>query len=241
MPLLRRFWDSSTGTCSYLIGSAAARQAVFIDPVREQVPLYLGVLQELGLHLAAVLETHVHADHVTAAGVLRQLTGAAVMGSRQGGLEGADRLLADGEWVAFGDLAFDVLATPGHSPGCLTYCWGDRLFTGDSLLIGGCGRTDEPGGNGGQLFDSLTRRLLTRPDEHLVYPGHGTQQRWVSCIGEEKRTNPMLLGISRDEFIALNRRREEPPLPGLADKLAANRRCGDLPDTDGRATTDYPH
>ncbi|MBS1191236.1 MAG: Zn-dependent hydrolase, glyoxylase [Rhodocyclaceae bacterium] len=235
MPLLRRFWDSPSGTCSYLVGSDATRQAVFIDPVREQVPLYLGVLEELGLRLAGIIETHVHADHLTAADTLRRLTGATVVCGRQSGVEGADCLLADGDSLNFGDLAFQALSTPGHTPACLTYRWGDRLFTGDSLLISGCGRTDGPGGNAGMLFDSVTRRLLTQPDEYLVYPGHGSQQRWVSCIGEERRTNPMLLGVSRDEFIALASRRELPPLPARAETLAANRRCGRLPEEEAEA------
>lgn len=239
MALLRRFWDSATGTCSYLIGSAASHQAVFIDPVREQAPLYLGVLQELGLSLAAVLETHLHADHVTAAATLRRLTGASMIAGAQSGLQCADRLLADGESLIVGDLAFQALATPGHSPGCVTYAWGDRLFTGDALHIGGCGRTDEPGANAGQLFDSITRRLLPHPDEHLVYPGHGTQQRWVSCIGEERRTNPLLLGVSRDEFIALTKRRQEPPLPSPSETQAANRHCGEMPE--GRPDSDFSH
>lgn len=236
MALLRRILDTASGTCSYLIGSAATRQAVFIDPVREHIPLYLGVLAELDLALAAVLETHVHADHVTAAGALRDITGAAIACSHRAGVVGADRRLEDGESLAFGDLIFQALATPGHTPACLTYRWGDRLFTGDALLIGSCGRPDEPGGNAGQLFDSLTRCLLAHPDEYLVYPGHGSQVRWVSCIGEEKRNNPMLLGISRDEFIAVNHRREERPLPSMAANLAANRRCGLLAPAAGAAS-----
>lgn len=235
MALLRRFLDTASGTCSYLIGSPATRQAVFIDPVRAHLPLYLGVLAELRLSLAGILETHVHADHVTAAGALRDITGAAIACSRLAGVEGAEHGLEDGQTIAFGDLRFRALATPGHSPACLTYCWGDRLFTGDALLIGGCGRLDEPGGNPGQLFDSLTRRLLPLPDEYLVFPGHGSQQRWVSCIGEEKRNNPMLLGLSRDEFIAINRRRREPPLPSITRTLAANRHCGELPDQEAGA------
>lgn len=241
MALFRRFWDSSTGTCSYLIGSCANRRAVFIDPVRDQVPLYLGVLQELRMTLAGILETHVHADHVTGASVLRQHSGATVVCSRQSGVEGADYLISDGEFLSFEELNFQALATPGHTPACLSYRWGERIFTGDALLIGGCGRTDEPGANPGQLFDSVTRRLLTLPDELLVYPGHGTQQRWVSCIGEERRTNPMFAGTSRDEFIALSQRREDAPLPAVADTLAANRRCGEVPGPEGRASTEYQH
>jgi glyoxylase-like metal-dependent hydrolase (beta-lactamase superfamily II) len=238
MTIVRRFWDSSSSTCSYLIGSDKTRRAVFIDPVLEQIPLYLGVLEELAYTLSCVLETHIHADHVSAAASLRQLTGAKIACSRQSGVETADMLLDNGQNLQFGDLAFQALATPGHSPGCMTYRWNDRLFTGDALLIGGCGRTDEPGANPGQLFDSISRRLLTLPDELLVYPGHGTQRRWVSCIGEERRNNPMLQGISRDEFIALSHRRQEPPIADMAATLAANRRCGEI---SAPAANDFQH
>jgi sulfur dioxygenase len=239
MASLKRFWDSPTGTCSYLIGSCVSGQAVFIDPVREQVPLYLGVLEEMGLALTGILETHVHADHDTAAALLRQRTGATVVCARGSGVRGADRLLGDGEYAVFGDITLQALATPGHTAACLSYRWGDRLFTGDTLLIGGCGRTDEPGSNPGRLFDSLARRLLTLPDELLVYPGHGSQQRWVSCVGEERRSNPLLLGVSRDEFISLCSRRETPPIPNLDGTLAANRRCGEIPAPEDRAANEY--
>ena len=232
MPLLRRFRDSRTAACAYLIGSDTTHQAVFIDPVLDQLPLYLGVLEELDYRLACVLETHLHADHMTAADRLREMTGALIACSRESGVEGADLLLDDGEVIAFGQLAFEAIATPGHSPACLTYLCGDRLFTGDTLLIGDCGRTDEPGGLAGRLFDSIGRRLLVLPDEYLIYPGHGSEGRWVSCIGEEKRSNALLAGIGRDEFIALNRRRQAPLPSAMDDNLAANRRCGRRPAAD---------
>lgn len=241
MASLRRFWDSPTGTCSYLIASRVSGQAVFIDPVRDQIPLYLGVLEEVGLTLTGVLETHVHADHVTAAALLRQRTGATVVCGLGSGVQGADRLLKDGEYAVFEDITLQAIATPGHTPACLSYRWGDRLFTGDALLIGGCGRTDEPGGNAGQLFDSLIRRLLILPDDLLIYPGHGTQQRWVSCVGEERRANPLLLGASRDEFVASCSRREEATIPNLNDTLAANRCCGEIPSPEERAATEHQY
>lgn len=225
---MRRFWDSRSGTCSYLLATDGGRQCVLIDPVLEHVPLYLGVLEELDLVLSCVLESHLHADHISAAASLQDLTGCAIACSPASEIRGADVAVDDGDFLLFGEIRLQAIATPGHSRHCLTYRWGDRLFTGDALLIGGCGRADEPEGNAGLLFDSINRRLLAFPDEYLVFPGHGTQSRWVSCIGEEKRSNPMLAGNSRDEFIALSRRRHDPLPPDMESNFAANRRCNGL-------------
>lgn len=227
-PYFRQFRDATTASFSYLIGCGRAREAVLIDPVAGHVPLYLGVLGELGLRLAWVLETHLHADRLTAADALRQWTGARVAVGARAGIDDADRLLGEGDGIAVGDLAIEALETPGHTPGCLTYRWHDRLFTGDSLLIGGCGRLDEPGGNGVLLFDSVTRRLLSLADETLVYPGRGPNGRWVSCIGEERERNPYFHGASRDAFAAQRNGAGEPPPADMASNLAANRHCGRL-------------
>lgn len=199
----RQFRDSATETFSYLLGCGATARALVIDPVAAQVPLYLGVLKELGLGLDWVLETHLHSDHESGAEALREATGARIAASRLSGIEAADKLLADGDTLVLGMQAITVIATPGHTPGCLSYCWEDRLFTGDSLLIGGCGDLDAPRANGVALYDSVTRRLLCLPDETLVYPGHCLHGRRVSCIGEERERNPYFHGISRDRFVAV--------------------------------------
>ncbi len=226
LPHLRRFVDARTGACSYLIADALHAEAALIDPVREQQSLYLGVIDELGFRLAYVLETHLHADHVTAAASLRAATGAHVVYPLGCRVEGADRLVGDGDRLPLGADSIHVLSTPGHTQACVTYRWLDRLFTGDALLIGDCGRCDEAGGNAGQLYDSLTRRLLPLPDELLVYPGHERDARWVSCIGEERRRNPLLRGSSRDEFVRRAGDRHEPLPAGMDENLAANRHCG---------------
>ncbi len=199
----RQFRDPATETFSYLVGCGDAARAVLIDPVAGQVPLYLGVLKELGLALDWVLETHWHSDHVSGADALRDGTGARIAASRQSGIEAADKLLADGDTLVLGMQSIVVIATPGHTPGCLTYCWDDRLFTGDSLLIGGCGDLEAPRANGVALYDSVTRRLFCMSDETLVYPGHCRNGRRVSCIGEERDGNPFFHGISRDRFVAV--------------------------------------
>lgn len=226
MAYFRQFRDPASGTFSYLLACTHTATAVVIDPVLDHLPLYLGVLGESTLRLAWVLETHLHADHVSAADALRAQTGARVAVGLQTGIEEADRWLADGDSLTIGELGLTALATPGHTPGCLTYRWEDRLFTGDSLLIGGAGSIDEPGANGVLLFDSVTRRLLSLADETLVYPGHGRDDRWVSCIGQERQCNPCFHGVCRDEFIAIKTANREVAAIKTPAAITANRRCG---------------
>jgi glyoxylase-like metal-dependent hydrolase (beta-lactamase superfamily II) len=230
----RQFRDAATDTFSYLFGCEQSGTAILLDPVVSHVSLYLGMLDELGLELVWVTETHLHADHISAADTLRERTGVRIAVGRKSGIEAADRLLEHGEELAAGDLVMRAIEPPGHSPGCVSYRWLDRVFTGDSLLIGGCGRIDEPGGNGALLYDSVTRRLLTLPDETLVYPGHSVGGRWVSCVGEERENNRLFHGTSRDSFVAMRSEFQE-PLPALMSAVrAANRRCGRMTAADLR-------
>lgn len=224
MAHFRQLRDEATGTFSYLIGDT--QSAVVIDPVANQTPLYLGMLGELGLRLEWVLETHLHADHISAADSLREWTGTRVAVGARTGIHGADRLLEDGDEIVCGDIVLAALFTPGHTPGCLTFRWDGCLFTGDCLLIGACGRTDEPGSDGKQLFDSVMRRLFVLPDETLVYPGHCLAGRRVSSIGEERETNPVFHDACRDSFASLATNAD---LPGIVpDALEANCNCGRL-------------
>lgn len=209
----RQFRDPATETFSYLVGCGATLRALIIDPVASQIPLYLGVLKELGLRLEWVLETHQHSDHVSGADGLRECTGARIAASGHSGIATVDRPMADGDTLVLGTQTIVVIATPGHTPGCLTYCWEDRLFTGDSLLIGGCGDLEAPRANGVALYDSVTRRLLGLPDETLVYPGHCSAGRRVSCIGEERERNPYFHGVSRDRFVAVRTSEHARPAP----------------------------
>jgi sulfur dioxygenase len=230
----RQMFDRDSRTYTYLIADIETGAAALIDPVLGEIGLYLGLLEERRLRLAWVLETHVHADHITAAAALRSCTGARVVFGRDSGAEGADLLVADGDDVPFGHETVRVIATPGHSAGCVSYLWRDRVFTGDSLLIRSCGRTDLPGGDAGQLFDSLMRKLLSLPDETLVYPGHDYQGRCVSCVGEERVNNPCVSGRTRDEFAALMGATRCPESPRVDLLMAANRRCGDVDGAHGR-------
>lgn len=196
-----------------------------IDPVDDDLALYLGVLDEMKWQLDSVLETHLHVDHVSAAGKLRQATGAKIAcGDAQ--IEAADRLLREGDQIEVGSLLLKVIATPGHTASCLSYQCGDRLFTGDCLLIGDCGNLCDAGADAGRLYDSITRKLLRFTDETLLYPGHEQQGRQVSCIGDERRNNPLFCGVSRDEFIARIAQRPCTISPHSAEIIAINRRCG---------------
>jgi sulfur dioxygenase len=222
LPSFRQFHEVTCGALSYLLAGRAGGPALLIDPVRRHVPLYLGVIDECGLQLAWVVETHLHADHLSGAAELRQNCGARIAVGAMAGIGGADLLLHDGDRLEIGDLALDVIATPGHTPGCLTLQWQERLFTGDALLIGSCGSTLEPGGNAGQLYDSVCRRLMPLTDETLIYPGHACGDRLVGCIGEERLNNPMFRGLSRDEFIAGERSRRGGLPADFASCIAAN-------------------
>jgi len=180
-----------------------------------------------GLQLKYSLETHVHADHITASGLLRQRLGALTGVSRLCGAESADIQIQDGDIFKFaGDEQIKVIATPGHTRGSISFLWRDRLFTGDSLLIGGCGRTDFQGGDAGALYDCITQRLFTLPDETLVYPGHDYQQRWVSSIMQERTTNPRLAGKPREQFIEIMSNLNLPKPRLIDEAVPANRYCG---------------
>lgn len=217
-----RQFSSVAGSFSYLLADMEKREAVLIDPDDGQVSLYLGVLEELQVTLGAILLTHVHAPRPLPAQRLRAATGAGLMVGEATGLEGAQRYLSDGDLVGFGDEVMRAWHTPGHTRGCMSYLWRDRVFTGDALLIGDCGSTDEPGSDPGVLYDSLTRRLLALPDEVLVYPARDCSGRRVSCMGEEREVNPKLKGTTRDEFIALQTGTPRPGAAGRDADMAAS-------------------
>jgi len=226
MILFHQFIDQTSSTLTYLLADPLTGDAVIIDSVKEHMGAYLSFLQEQELQLDWVLETHVHADHITGSAGLCEVTGARSAQGRTGGAGCADRLLDDGDTLVFGNQVIRVIATPGHTAGCVTYQYRDRLFTGDALLIGGCGRTDFQGGDPGQLYDSITEKLFALPDETLVYPGHDYHGARVSCIGQEKTTNQRLAGRSRQAFIALMSELKLPPPKLMDDALPANMNCG---------------
>jgi glyoxylase-like metal-dependent hydrolase (beta-lactamase superfamily II)/rhodanese-related sulfurtransferase len=224
--IFKQLFDAETWTYSYLIADSVSKEAVFIDPVNTHIEDYITLLDAHGLQLIYSLETHVHADHITASGLLRQRLGAQTAVSRLCGAETADVQIQDGDIFKLGATEqIKVIATPGHTRGSIAFLWRDRVFTGDSLLIAGCGRTDFQGGDAGALYDCVTQRLFTLPDETLVYPGHDYQGRWVSSIMQERTSNPRLAGKTREQFIEIMNSLNLPK-PRLIDAaVPANRYC----------------
>jgi len=225
--IFRQLFEHETSTYTYLMGCPRTRRAVLIDPVASDVDHYIQLLQDLGLALRYTLETHVHADHITGSGLLREQLGSKSVVHRDAGAMCADLLVTDGIVLEVGDLAFEVRHTPGHTNGCVSYVMSDRVFTGDALLIGGSGRTDFQQGDAGQLYDSITGRLFTLPGDTLVYPGHDYQGNTVSTIKQEITKNARLGGgKSRDEFIAIMQDLKL-AYPKFIDRaLPANQACG---------------
>ncbi len=202
--LVRQLMDRDTWTYTYLLVDPNTQQGLLIDPVREQLDRDTSLLRELGVELLYVLETHVHADHVTSAGMIRQQTGARIVYGEAAQVKAIDLAVKDGDKIRFGDYPIRVLATPGHTNGCVSYYVDGMLFTGDALLIHGCGRTDFQQGDAATLFRSVTEKLFTLPDETMVYPAHDYNGRTVSSIGEEKRWNTRLGGNKQEhEFVQI--------------------------------------
>jgi len=222
---VRQLFDANTSSFSYLLIDEATRQAALLDPVREHLDRDLALIGELELDLRYVLETHVHADHVTSAAAVGERTSAITCASRLGAAC-AQRHLGDGDHLRLGGTVLTVLATPGHTPDSLSYYAGGQVFTGDALLVRGTGRTDFQGGDAGALFDSITRRLFTLPENTVVWPGHDYRGQTRTTIGEERRFNPRLANRSRIAFIALMSDLQLPPPKLLAVAVPANLACG---------------
>jgi sulfur dioxygenase len=199
-----QLFDVESSTFTYILVADDDRSAVIIDPVEQHWERDLAHLERLGLRLAYVLETHAHADHVTSAGKLRQLTGALAAVPAGCGIAPAELQLNDGDLIRFGaDETITVLHTPGHTAGSVSYVWRGNVFTGDTLLIDGCGRTDFQSGSAAALYDSVVGKLFTLPDATRMWPGHDYKGQSVSTIGWEKRHNARLAKRSKEDFVVL--------------------------------------
>jgi glyoxylase-like metal-dependent hydrolase (beta-lactamase superfamily II) len=227
--VFRQLFDPETSTYTYLLADPTTRDAIVIDPVLDQIERDLGFIAELGLALRYALDTHVHADHVTALAALRDRVGARTVVSERAGVRCADLTVVDGDAIRFGGLGVHVLETPGHTAGCISCVTLDRamVFTGDALLVRGCGRTDFQGGDPDALYRSIHGKLFALPGTTLVYPGHDYKGRTASSIDEERRCNPRLGGgRTQAEFAATMRALALPHPRFMAVAVPRNLRCG---------------
>jgi len=204
--IFRQLFDAQSSTYTYILADEATRDAIIIDPVHGQADRDQQLLAELGLNLKVIAETHVHADHVTGAGVLKTRLGGALAVSRHAHAPAADLRLADGDVLEAGSVRLMVRETPGHTNCSVTFVTEDRkmAFTGDTLLIRGCGRTDFQQGDAKTLFRSVHEKIFTLDDDAVIYPGHDYKGRTTSTVGEEKAHNPrLMLTRSLDEFVEI--------------------------------------
>lgn len=229
MLIFRQLFDAQSSTYTYLLADGATREGVIIDPVFEQIRRDAALIDELGIKLRWTLDTHVHADHVTAAYLLKRRLGAEIALARASGAEGADRWLASGDTVVFGERRLEVRATPGHTRGCLTYVLDDQsmAFTGDCLLIRGTGRTDFQGGDAASMYRSAREQIFTLPDTCLLYPAHDYRGLTVTSAGEERQFNPRLGGeVNAADFIGHMTNLHLPHPARIDIAVPANLKCG---------------
>jgi sulfur dioxygenase len=230
--IFRQLFDTSgSSTYTYLLGDPISKEAVLIDPVKEMVERDLAVVNDLGLKLKYAINTHCHADHITGSGDLKkQLPDLKSVIAKASGAR-ADIHIEHGDVISFGDASnvinLEVRATPGHTDGCVSYVCENMVFTGDALLIRGCGRTDFQGGSSDKLFDAVREQLFTLPDETLVFPAHDYKGRMMSTIGEEKSLNPRLgVAKTKEEFIEIMNNLNLAYPKRIDVALPANLKCG---------------
>ena len=201
---VKQLFDRESCTYTYLLIDPDTGEGAIIDSVLEHFDRDIQIINELGIELLYAIETHAHADHITAAGKIREITGAKLVYGETSGIEAIDIPLKDGESIPLGHYRITAISTPGHTNGCTCYFSDGLLFSGDTLLIRGCGRTDFQFGDPGHLYDSITQKLFVLSDDTVVYPAHDYNGRTASTIGEEKAWNPRLGGNRpRQEFIDL--------------------------------------
>src|SRR5690348_11506882 len=201
--IFRQLFDSVSGTYTYLLASRRGGEALIIDPVLERVDRYIQLLRDLDLKLVKAVDTHLHADHITGLGALRDLTHCVTVMGEQSGVDVVSMRVADGDRIDIEGVSLDVMYTPGHTDDSYSFTMADRVFTGDTLLIRGTGRTDFQNGDPRAQYESIFGRLLKLPEQTLVYPAHDYKGDTVSTIGEEKACNPRLQVKSVDEYVAL--------------------------------------
>lgn len=227
--VLRQLFDPRSSTYTYLLADEQTRDAVLIDPVYEQFGRDAALIRELGLTLRYTIDTHVHADHVTAAWLCKEQLGSQIAVSAAAGAEGVDLPVKDGDVIRFGGQALEARATPGHTDGCTSYVTADHraVFTGDALLVRGAGRTDFQQGDARRLYRSVHRQIFSLPPDCTIYPGHDYQGRTATSVAEEREHNPRLGGErSEDDFVGFMDNLGLPHPKLIAVAVPANMRCG---------------
>jgi sulfur dioxygenase len=227
--IFRQLYDAETSTLTYLLADPATRQAILIDCVFEHHLRDLALLRELDLQLLYTLETHVHADHVTGAWLMKQAVGSRIGVAAAAGADPVDVELRPGDKVSAGEVALEVRATPGHTAGCLTFVLADHsmAFTGDALLIRGAGRTDFQQGSAETLFHSVREQIFALPAECLLYPGHDYSGRTVTTVAEERAHNPRLGdGVREQDFVGYMENLGLPHPQKMDAAVPANLQCG---------------
>jgi len=227
--IFRQLFDCESCTYTYLIADENSKQAAIIDSVLEQAERDIQLIRELGLTLKYSLETHLHADHITAAAQLKQNTDCEIVYPANSKVVNADKLINDNEIIKLGDISMTALYTPGHTDCSYSYLIDNKcVLTGDSLFIRGCGRTDFQNGDAATHYQSITQRLFTLADHVLVYPGHDYKGMTCSTIGEEKRHNPRLANKTQQEYVDIMAQLNLAKPKKIDIAVPANLHCGQI-------------
>lgn len=224
--LFRQLFEPQTSTWTYIVAARRGAGALIIDPVDSLADMYLNLLGQLDLELRFAIDTHIHADHVTALGLLRERTGCVTVMGERTRAECVDRRVHDGEVIDCDGLALTACFTPGHTDESFSFVMHDRVFTGDVLLYRSTGRTDFQGGDPHKSWNSIVHRLFTLPEETLVFAGHDYKGWAVSTIGEERRFNPRLAGRTEEEYVRIMDSLGLPSPRMMDVALPANLACG---------------
>ncbi len=224
--IFRQLFERESCTYSYLLAARAGGEALLIDPVKEELPKYLQLIRELDVRLVLAIDTHIHADHITATGALQDHTACVTLMGERSRAECVSRRVREGEKISADGLQLETIYTPGHTDDSYSFRMNDRVFTGDTLMIRSTGRTDFQNGDPRAQYDSIFHKLLRLPDELLVYPAHDYKGWCVTTIGEEKSHNPRLQVASCDEYVT-QMNGLKLASPKLMDVVvSANLRCG---------------
>ena len=228
--LFRQLFDNESSTYTYIIASGQGREALIIDPVKAQTDVYLGLIEQLDLKLVRALDTHTHADHITALGALREHTDCITVMGEHSRADCVSERVREGDYIDIDGVRLAALYTPGHTDESFSFVWDNaghrNIFTGDALLIRGSGRTDFQGGDPYKSYDSIVNKLFTLGDDSHVYPAHDYKGFTVSTIGEERRFNPRLAGKTAQEYAEIMNNLDLPDPKMMDVAVPANLACG---------------